>query len=39
MFDGDEAPIIGTFEIFRSEGEALFKNGEFRKAIQSFSTV
>ena len=39
MFDGDEGQIVGSFEIYRAEGESLFKNGAYAKAIQSFSTV
>ena len=34
----EEGPL-GTFETYRAEGEQLYKNGEYRKAIESFSTV
>ena len=37
--DGSENGINGTFEIYRAEGDSLYKNGEFRKAIISFTTV
>ena len=37
--DGSDAGINGTFEIYRAEGDSLYKNGEFRKAITSFTTV
>ena len=29
----------GTFEIYRAEAESLYKQGEYRKAIDSFTIV
>ena len=41
MYDdaGSEQGPRGTFESYRAEGEGLYKNGEYRKAIDSFTTV
>ena len=29
----------GTFENFKSEGDVLFKQGEYKKALDSYTTV
>ena len=29
----------GSFEIFKAEGDVLFKHGEYRKALESYNTV
>lgn len=29
----------GTFEIYKAEADTLFKQGEYRKAIHSYTTV
>ena len=40
MFQEDtENGPKGTFEIYRAEGDNLYKNAEYKKAIQSYSTV
>ncbi|XP_064643391.1 outer dynein arm-docking complex subunit 4-like isoform X2 [Lineus longissimus] len=41
MYDGQgsEAGPIGTFETYKAEGDTLFKQGEFRKAIESYTTA
>jgi len=41
MYDdaGSEQGPRGTFESYRAEGEGLYKNGEYRKAIDSFTTA
>jgi len=41
MYDdaGSEQGPRGTFETYRAEGEGLYKNGEYRKAIDSFTTA
>lgn len=37
--DEDEGPPKSSFEIYRAEGESLFKNGNFKKAIECFSSA
>lgn len=37
--DGSEGGLKGTFEIYRAEGESLFKNGEYKKAIESYTNA
>ena len=40
MYDeGSEVGPRGTFEIYRAEGDSLYKNGEYKKAIESYNTV
>ena len=41
MFEetSDDLGPRGTFETYRAEGDALYKNGEYRKAIESYTTV
>lgn len=40
MFDGDESEgPRGTFEIYKAEADSLFKQGEYRKSIESYTTV
>lgn len=29
----------GTFEIYKAEADALFKQGDYRKSIESYTTV
>ena len=36
--DSDDLPK-GSFEIFKAEGDVLFKHGEYRKALDSYNTV
>ena len=36
--DSDDQPK-GSFEIFKAEGDVLFKHGEYRKALESYNTV
>ena len=42
MYDGedgsDQGPK-GTYEIYRAEGDALFKQGNYKKAIESYTAV
>jgi len=40
MYDdnGSDGPK-GTFEIYRAEADSLYKQGEYRKAIESYTTV
>ena len=41
--EDDEASEEGgpksSFEVYRAEADMLFKNGQYRKAIESYSTV
>ena len=37
--DSSEGEPKGSFENFKSEGEVLFKQQEFKKALDSFNTV
>lgn len=40
MYDGDESDgPKGTFEIYKAEADSLFKQGEYRKSIESYTTV
>ncbi|XP_052063807.1 outer dynein arm-docking complex subunit 4-like isoform X2 [Mytilus californianus] len=39
MFDGDEDGPKGTFEIYKAEADSLFKQGEYRKSIESYTTA
>lgn len=42
MYDGEEGSDQGpkgTYEIFRAEGDALFKQGNYKKAIESYTAV
>lgn len=42
MYDGEEGSDNGpkgTYEIFRAEGDALYKQGNYRKAIESYTMV
>ena len=42
MMYGDhnsEDSLPGTYEIYKAEADALFKNGDYRKAIESYTTV
>jgi len=34
-----EEGLAGTYEIYKAEADALFKNGDYRKAIESYSTA
>ena len=36
--NGSEGPK-GTFEIYRAEADSLYKQGEYRKAIESYTIV
>ena len=36
--NGSEGPR-GTFEIYRAEADSLYKQGEYRKAIESYTIV
>lgn len=40
MYDeeGSEGPK-GTFEIYKAEADTLYKQGEYRKSIESYTTV
>ena len=35
----DEGPPKSSFEIYRAEGEALMKNGDYNKAIECYTMV
>lgn len=35
----DEGPPKSSFEIYRAEGEALMKNGDYRKSIECYTMV
>ncbi|RUS80645.1 hypothetical protein EGW08_011595 [Elysia chlorotica] len=37
--DDESEGLAGTYEIFKAEADALFKNGDYRKAIESYTTV
>jgi len=38
--DGEESDSPkGTFEIYKAEADTLFKQGEYRKSIESYTTV
>ena len=37
--EGSDTGPRGTFEIYRAEGDSLYKNGDYRKAIESYTTV
>lgn len=41
MYDGEGSELgpRGTFESYRAEGDALYKNAEYRKAIESLTTA
>ena len=42
MYNGDgssDGQARGSYEIFKAEGDVLFKQGEFKKALESFNTV
>lgn len=40
MYDGDESDgPKGTFEIYKAEADSLFKQGEYRKSIESYTTA
>lgn len=40
MYDGDESEgPKGTFEIYKAEADSLFKQGEYKKAIDSYTIV
>jgi len=42
MYDGEEGSDQGpkgTYEIYRAEGDALFKQGNYKKAIESYTAV
>ena len=42
MYGGDgssDGAPKGSFEIYKAEGDVLFKHGEFKKALDSFNTV
>lgn len=40
MYDDDETDALpGTYEIYKAEADALFKNGDYRKAIESYTTA
>ncbi len=39
MYEERENELRGTFETYRAEGDALYKNREFRKAIESYDTA
>ena len=40
MYDGDESDgPKGTCEIYKAEADSLFKQGEYRKSIESYTTV
>lgn len=37
--DGSDNGPKGTYEIYRAEGDALFKQGNYKKAIESYTAV
>ena len=37
--DDESDGLPGTYEIYKAEADALFKNGDYRKAIESYTTV
>ncbi|GFS05973.1 tetratricopeptide repeat protein 25 [Elysia marginata] len=37
--DDDSEGLPGTYEIYKAEADALFKNGDYRKAIESYTTA
>lgn len=40
MYDGDESEgPKGTFEIYKAEADSLFKQGEYKKSIDSYTIV
>ena len=42
MYEDDSSSEGGpksSFEVYRAEGDVLFKQGEYRKAINSYNTV
>jgi len=40
MYRDDETDALpGTYEIYKAEADALFKNGDYRKAIESYTTA
>ncbi|XP_021361943.1 tetratricopeptide repeat protein 25-like [Mizuhopecten yessoensis] len=40
MYDGDESEgPKGTFEIYKAEADTLYKQGEYRKSIESYTTA
>ena len=41
MYDqeGSDNGPKGTYEIYRAEGDALFKQGNYKKAIESYTAV
>ena len=41
MYQDDNSDVgpRGTFETYRAEGDALYKNSEYTKAIESYTTV
>lgn len=40
MYDGEDSEgPKGTFEIYKAEADSLFKQGEYKKSIDSYSIV
>ena len=39
MYDEDEEQPVGSYAIYFAEGESLAKQGEYKKAIESFTKV
>ncbi|KAK3800715.1 hypothetical protein RRG08_003121 [Elysia crispata] len=37
--DDESEGLPGTYEIYKAEADALFKNGDYRKAIESYTTA
>lgn len=37
--DDESDALPGTYEIYKAEADALFKNGDYRKAIESYTTA
>ena len=39
MYEEEEEQVIGSYAIYFAEGDSLAKQGEYRKAIESFTKV
>ena len=39
MYEDESEGPKGTFEIYKAEADTLYKQGEYRKAIEGYTTV